>query len=249
MIGIQQIEHKHESLLYIFDFDMMVHENQLPLRLATQIQTGVDTKWAVRHVEALLRYRRPHTRSLWFLAFAKLKGVGDHFDNPRTIYDVAAHESECVLKPYGPFVKSARGVPRTERTPVTWSPVEEQRVDKLHCALSVTRAIHNAAVELNPGLTLMQIQRRWLTKQMIAQKREAHAAFVEDLMRRERIRARFIQTTLVFERDIHRRKLATILARTNVILARADECTVLERGLPVWHGSYDEALSALDNIQ
>ena len=245
MIGIQQIEHEHEALLHIFEFDMMVHENQLPLRLATQIQTGVDAKWAVRHTEALLRYRRPHTRSLWFLAFAKLMGLEAHFDNPSTIYDVAVHESECVLKPYGPF-ETAESFDSAVSNGVTWSPAEEQRIDKLHCALSVTRAIHNAAVELNPGLTLMQIQRRWMTKQMIAQKREAHDAFVEELMRRERLRAGFIQRTLVFERDIHRRKLTTILARTNVILARADGCTVLERGRPVWHGSYGDALTALD---
>ena len=173
--------------------------------------------------------------------------VPANIDNPHTIYAVATFESQTVLQDaMGDHALPATTAAVEECMACMWSPAEAQRIDKLHCALSVTRAIYHAAIELNPGLTLTQIQRRWMTKQMIDQRRDAHDAFVRGLMRRERAHAGFIQRTLVLERDVHKRALRTILARTSVILAHSEGCCILAHGRPVWHGGYDEALSAYD---
>ena len=238
------------------------------MRLATEIQTGTTVPWRVKHAEALLRGRRPGARSLWYLAWCD--EAESCLDNPATIYAVADRESAAVLKhlyprtePFSSGSESGEPLrclsrPAFQKTPEDqregllrtgsgarfaheWSPIEAERIEKLHAALCVTRAIYHAAAELNRELTISQIQRRWLTKHMIVKRRDLWHPFVIALMTRERLDEGFIQRTLIFERTVHERAARTILMRTTVILALDQRCALLRRGERIWTGPPTEA--------
>ena len=235
----------------------MLHSSRLPWKLAEKIQQGTPLTWRLDHAEALLDYRRPRARSLWYLAWAftpralvGAKQDGVNADNPSVIYEVACVESHAVTAIYA-NASTSRGVNSqaavgTEAHGGVWSPTEESRISKLQVALSVTRAIYYAAIELDAGLTLTQIQRRWLTPKMIKAANEMYATFIHALMLRDRLSEGFIRKTVVFERDLHLKQVQRILARKLSIAVLSTGISILERGQCVWFGPPSEAIAAFE---
>ena len=224
----------------------MLHSNRIPWKLSEKIQQGTTLTWRLQHSEALLNYRRQRRRSLWYLAWCGI--YDDDLDNPSVIYEVAELESRAVtagmttpLRTAAPGHRSLSGAQLQ-----TWSQTEKDRISKLHVALSVTRAIYYAAMELDVGLTLSQVQRRWLTEKMIKAALVRHKAFIEGLMVRERLSEGFIRKTLVFERDLHIQTVQRILVRKLSIAALSTGVSIMERGECVWFGPYSEAMAAFE---
>ena len=171
-------------------------------------------------------------------------------DNPSVIYEVACVESHAVTAIYA-NASTSRGVNSqaavgTEAHGGVWSPTEESRISKLQVALSVTRAIYYAAIELDAGLTLTQIQRRWLTPKMIKAAKDTYATFIHALMLRDRLSEGFIRKTVVFERDLHLKQVQRILARKLSIAVLSTGISILERGQCVWFGPPSEAMAAFE---
>jgi len=230
----------------------MLHSNRIPWKLSEKIQKGTTLSWRLDHAEALLNYRRPRRRSLWYLAWlsSDTSFEDGEFNNPSAIFEVARAESRAVTTMFmtkhviHEAFAHQRSPLDTERH--SWSPVEEDRISKLQVALSVTRAIYYAAIELDAMLTLTQIQRRWLTGKMIEASIERYAAFVDGLMIRERLSEGFIRKTLVFERDLHSKQVQRILVRRLSIAALSTGVSILERGQCVWFGPPSEAMAAFE---
>jgi len=174
----------------------------------------------------------------------------DDLDNPSVIYEVAELESRAVTAGMTTPLRTAapghRSQPSSTPQQMTWSQTEKDRISKLHVALSVTRAIYYAAMELDVGLTLSQVQRRWLTEKMIKAALVRHKAFIEGLMVRERLSEGFIRKTLVFERDLHIQTVQRILVRKLSIAALSTGVSIMERGECVWFGPYSEAMAAFE---
>lgn len=237
----------------------MLHSNRIPWKLSEKIQKGTTLSWRLDHAEALLNYRRPRRRSLWYLAWlsSDTSFEDGEFNNPSVIFEVARAESRAVTTMFmtkqgiherRPASQRVRSPLDTASTVVrhSWSPVEEDRISKLQVALSVTRAIYYAAIELDAMLTLTQIQRRWLTAKMIGASIGRYAAFVDELMIRERLSEGFIRKTLVFERDLHSKQVQRILVRRLSIAALSTGVSILEHGQCVWFGPPSEAMTAFE---
>tara|TARA_B110000211_G_C14078781_1_gene553487 strand:+ start:840 stop:1691 length:852 start_codon:yes stop_codon:yes gene_type:complete len=192
--------------------------------------------FALSETHALVKMKvEVGTPTVWYMAwYALSKGVSmesgcdEHYYNPYTVLSVAIEEEKCVINQWKyPLVvddvlssyccgDTVRRV--LSRKPLTHN--ELHRSQQLHTALTITRSIYMASVELGINNSMSYMQRKWIPEPWTTHLCcNVFKYFVIKLLILERWVPGFIQKNLVFAKDLHE---MSILQNVNCIKYRRE---------------------------
>ena len=204
--------------------------------------------------------------SLWYIAWYKLytrdtndaPGLpGPHYYNPYYIFQVAKYETEQLKKSFtrnlmhialqtGKLTPSGIDIILAKKP---FSHTELHRTQQLHTSLTITRPMFIASKELRIDHSHTQIQRKWIPDPwityLVAHKNKH---FVRQIIILDRFIHNFIQSHILFPKDIHKLNILNILnTPTNCVICIWSDTLAIIFGPNaeiIWEGPIDQAVQA-----
>lgn len=204
--------------------EILTHERMQRVRKYwdPEVSNNVETfrTFALSQSHALMKMKvNIGMPTVWYMAwYALSKGVGsvcgrnENYHNPHTVMCIANEEEKCVINQWKYSLVTDDVVLSyfcantltnvLNKKPLTHN--ELHRSQQLHIALTITRCVYTASVELGMNNSMSYMQRKWLPEPWVTYLCcEVFNTFVIKLLILERWVPGFIQKNLVFAKDLH----------------------------------------------